>query len=175
MGTQKLRNGVHRRVGDVTFEEFCDAVREDQKADLIDGVISMASPENTEANDLFCWLLALMEFFALETGAGRVFGSRVAFRLTPTNAPEPDIAFLRADQLQRVQRGRVDGPPDLAVRDRLARQRRTRLRYQAEAVRAGRRRRVLDHRRTRTGRHALPPRPQGEVPRGPPPAGRVGQ
>jgi Uma2 family endonuclease len=115
MGTQKLRNGIHRRVGDVTFEEFCDAVREDQKADLIDGVIAMASPENTEANDLFCWLLALMEFYTRETEAGRVFGSRVAFRLTPTDAPEPDVAFLRADQSHRIHRGRVDGPPDLAV------------------------------------------------------------
>ncbi len=64
-----------------TFEEFCVLVREDQKADLIDGVIYMASPENIEANDLFGWLFTVMSIYAEEKNLGRVFGSRVAFRL----------------------------------------------------------------------------------------------
>ena len=32
----------------VTFEEFCEIVKDGEKADLIDGVIYMASPENME-------------------------------------------------------------------------------------------------------------------------------
>ncbi len=34
-----------------TFDEFCLLVNEDRKADLTDGVIYMASPENTDAQD----------------------------------------------------------------------------------------------------------------------------
>jgi len=49
------------RTGPYTFDDFCEMVREDQKADLIDGVIYMASPENTEANDLFVWLSHCLE------------------------------------------------------------------------------------------------------------------
>jgi Uma2 family endonuclease len=104
-----------RRTGDVTFEEFCDRIREDQKADLIDGVIYMASPENLDANHLFIWLVRLIADFVEERALGAVYGSRVAFRLEEKSGPEPDIAFVRKDRLGQEQRGYFDGPPDLAI------------------------------------------------------------
>jgi Uma2 family endonuclease len=98
-----------------TFEEFCGAVREDQKADLIDGVIYMASPENTDANEIFLWLTSILHPFVRRKQLGRVLGSRVAFRLGERSGPEPDIAIVRADRLHLVHRGYVDGPPDMAI------------------------------------------------------------
>jgi Uma2 family endonuclease len=98
-----------------TFEEFCDLIREDQKADLIDGVIHRASPENTDANEVFVWLITLIYDFVELYELGKVFGSRVAFRLDELNGPEPDIAFVRKGREHLIQRGRVDGPPDLAI------------------------------------------------------------
>ncbi|MCC6421796.1 MAG: Uma2 family endonuclease [Gemmataceae bacterium] len=98
-----------------TFEEFCELVKEGQKGDLIDGVIYMASPENTDANSLFMWLGGLMYDFAEVKKLGAVFGSRVAFRLDDANGPEPDIAFVRGDRVHLIKRGRVEDPPDLAV------------------------------------------------------------
>jgi Uma2 family endonuclease len=98
----------------VTFEEFCVLVREDQKADLIDGVIHMASPENTDANEVYMWLSALLYLFVQSRKLGCVYGSRVAFRLGEYGAPEPDIAFLKQEHLDRVKRGYVEGPPDVA-------------------------------------------------------------
>jgi Uma2 family endonuclease len=50
-----------------------------------------------------------------ERELGRVFGSRVAFRLGEKQGPEPDIAFVATENLHRVKRGHVDGPPDLAL------------------------------------------------------------
>jgi Uma2 family endonuclease len=105
----KARSGCH------TFEDFCALVPDGQKADLIDGVIYMASPDNTDADDLFGWLFAVMSIYAEEKKLGRVFGSRVAFRLDERNSPEPDISFLRSEDSERIERGRVEGPPDLAV------------------------------------------------------------
>jgi Uma2 family endonuclease len=99
----------------VTFEEFCVLVREDQKADLIDGVIQMASPDNTEANDLCVWLLRLLGDFVEIKDLGKVFANRVAFRITQHRAPEPDVAFVRKGRLEVIQRGHVAGAPDLAV------------------------------------------------------------
>ena len=104
-----------RRTGSYTFEDFCAIIREDQKADLIDGVIYMASPENTEANDLFGWLFMVVRGYARRRKLGRVFGSRVALRLSEEHGPEPDIAFVRNENLQRVHRGHVAGAADLAV------------------------------------------------------------
>jgi Uma2 family endonuclease len=98
-----------------SFEDFCFLVREDQKADLIEGVIYMASPDNTEANAISTWLLRLIGDFVEEKELGQVFASRVAFRLDDANAPEPDVAFVSRAHQDRIRRGYVEGPPDLAV------------------------------------------------------------
>jgi Uma2 family endonuclease len=103
------------RVQPYTFDDFAFLVKEGQKADLIDGVIYMASPENTDANDLFVWLLRLIGDFVEIRDLGKVFGSRVAFHLDETNGPEPDIGFVSTASLHRIKRGRVEGPPELAV------------------------------------------------------------
>lgn len=99
----------------IEFDDFCLLVHDGQKADLIDGVIYMASPDNTDANTINGWFFSLLSIFARRRGLGRVFVSRVAFRLDKKNGPEPDIAFVRKDRLHLVKRGRVEGPPDLAV------------------------------------------------------------
>jgi Uma2 family endonuclease len=107
--------GVETNGKKYTFEDFCFLIKEDQKADLIDGVIYMSSPDNTDANSIFMWLGRLIGLFAEERELGEVYGSRVAFRLEEYQSPEPDIAFVRTDRLQIVQRGFVEGPPDLAI------------------------------------------------------------
>lgn len=98
-----------------TFNEFCFRVGDGQKADLIDGVIYMASPENTDANLLFFWLGGLLSLFVETLDLGEVFGSRVALRLDRKNGPEPDILFVRKARLHLVRRGHIAGPADLAM------------------------------------------------------------
>lgn len=98
-----------------TYEDFCVLVRDDQKADLINGVIYLASPETTDTNELFVWLMCFFSSFVENNDLGRVYASRVAFRLDDQNAPEPDIAFVGNNHLHRVNRDCVHGPPDLAV------------------------------------------------------------
>jgi Uma2 family endonuclease len=115
MPTKRQTSYRPNRSGVITFEEFCDIVPEHQKADLIDGVIYLMPPDNTDANDLFVWLACLLYDFAEYHDLGKVYGSRVAFRLDKKNAPEPDIAFVRKDRLNLVQRGHIAGAADLAV------------------------------------------------------------
>lgn len=116
MRAQKYVPHPMRRSGNITFDEFCKLIREDQKADLIDGVIYMASPENVDDNELFVWLIRLTADFVDERElGGHVYGSRVAFELSETNSPEPDIAFVTTEHEDRVHWGRVEGPPDFAI------------------------------------------------------------
>ena len=98
-----------------TFDDFCAIVKDGEKADLIDGVIYMASPDNTDANELFVWLVGVIYMFVKRKDLGRVFGERVAFRLDKYNGPEPDIGFVRKRRLDRIRRGFIKGGPDLAV------------------------------------------------------------
>jgi Uma2 family endonuclease len=109
MATVSAPRGVY------TFEDFCWIVPDGQKADLINGVIYMASPDNTDADELFGWLHALILIFVRRSRLGRVFGSRVAFRLDERNGPEPDIAFVCTARLGQVRRGFVLGYADLAI------------------------------------------------------------
>lgn len=100
----------------VSYDEFCVLVHEGQKADLIDGIIYMASPDNIESFDLFSWLLRLASDYleAMDLG-GRLFGSRIAFQLDDENAPEPDLAYLRRERLHLIRKSRILGPPDWAL------------------------------------------------------------
>ena len=106
---------VPTRSGSFTYDDFCALVTEDQKADLIDGVIYMASPENVDANKLFLWLVTVINLYVRQKKLGQVFGSRVACRLDDNNAPEPDILFVSAEHEDRIRPGGVEGPPDLAL------------------------------------------------------------
>ena len=98
-----------------TFDDFCTLVNNGKKADLIDGVIFMASPDNLEANELNGWLYRLIADFVEHFELGRVFVSRVACKLDDHNAPEPDIVFISRKRARQPRPGRIEGPPDLAV------------------------------------------------------------
>src|SRR5947209_10361184 len=98
-----------------TFDDFCAIVKEGEKADLIDGVIYMASPDNLDASLLSVWLVRIMGDLAEIKDAGEIVASRYAFRLTPTTSPEPDIAFVSRERVGVMQYGHAEGAPDLAV------------------------------------------------------------
>jgi Uma2 family endonuclease len=98
-----------------TFDDFCVLVRDKQKADLLDGVIYMASPDNLDANRLNLWLGGLVDDYATLRDLGEVFVSRVAFRLDDFSAPEPDIGFVLKERLHLKRRGFFQGAPDLAM------------------------------------------------------------
>lgn len=99
----------------VTFTDFCVILKHGQKGDLIDGVIHLAPPDNTVAGEVYGWLHSLLYAYVQTKNLGRVFGSRIAFRLDESQGPEPDVAFVRQDRLHLVTPGYVDGRPDMAV------------------------------------------------------------
>jgi Uma2 family endonuclease len=90
-------------------------IHDGEKADLLRGVIYMASPDNTDNADLQVWLIRLIGEFLDIYKLGVLFSSRVAFKLSESDAPEPDIAVVLNQQKNTIKRGRVDGPPALAV------------------------------------------------------------
>jgi Uma2 family endonuclease len=108
MATATAKRGVN-------YEEFCLLVKDGQKADLIDGVIYMASPDNTDAGEMGFWLARLLADYADYHDLGKIYISRIAFQLSDHHAPEPDVAFVKKDRLNIVDRGRVKGPPDVAI------------------------------------------------------------
>jgi Uma2 family endonuclease len=104
-----------RWAGCFTYDDFCALIHEDQKADLIDGMIYMTSPENIDANDLFSWLI-IIRSYTDKKKLGCVFGSRVVYhRLDDRNTPEPAILFVRNQCSDCLHRGDVEAPPERAI------------------------------------------------------------
>lgn len=100
----------------ITVGEFFRLIPDGQKADLLNGVIYMASPDSIRANDLTGFLEYLMRGYngARQLG-GRVFVNRVAYRLTRYSAPEPDVSYVSLNRVHLIQPTFVRGGPDAAV------------------------------------------------------------
>ena len=98
-----------------TVDEFFDLVPDGQKADLIDGVIYMASPDSPRNAALTYFVHLLIRGWTRSHGGGKVYESRVAYVLGPRTSPEPDVAFIAPHRLQIIRDTRVDGAPDIAV------------------------------------------------------------
>lgn len=102
--------------GSVTVDEFFAQVEDGQKADLLEGVIWMASPDSLDADDVQGFVRCLIQaYIAAKKIAGRVCGSRVPFVLNESNAPEPDLAYMTPERYAAQHGKRVLGPPDIAV------------------------------------------------------------
>lgn len=99
----------------LTFEQFCDRIHEDQKADLIKGVMYMQSPPSDLHEALFAFLFPLLVNYVRHKKLGIVRGSKSAVRLSEHDGPEPDILFVSKERQHIVKHAYVDGAPDLIV------------------------------------------------------------
>ena len=68
-----LAGGFPFREGECTFEDFLQEIEDGRKADLLDGVIYMASPDNTDAADLSTWLTVVFGGYAGARDLGKSF------------------------------------------------------------------------------------------------------
>jgi Uma2 family endonuclease len=100
----------------ISVEDFYELVPDGQKADLIDGVIYIASSDSRRANKLTGFVYILFEGF-VETRdlGGKVFFSRYACRISKYDAPEPDVGYVRPERVGLMEEGGLRGAPDIAV------------------------------------------------------------
>lgn len=102
--------------GLVEFDEFCELIPDGQKADLLGGVIYVASPDSIRSNTINSFLLTLIaNYLGAREIDGFVFMSRVACRLSKFYAPEPDVGYVRPERAAIVEETRINGAPDIAV------------------------------------------------------------
>jgi len=98
-----------------TFDDFCERIPEGLKADLIEGVIYVASPDHIEHYGINSWLHTVLNLIILRRKLkGRLFGFKIAFRLNVRNGPEPDLAYVSPLNLHRVRKTYIDRPPNAA-------------------------------------------------------------
>jgi Uma2 family endonuclease len=101
--------------GPYTVEDFYRLAPDGTKADLLHGYIYKAVPDTAQSDALTHLVHFLLQGYADAKDAGRVTGSRFAYRLTERDAPEPDVAFVSKARLGTVERLGGREAPDIAV------------------------------------------------------------
>jgi Uma2 family endonuclease len=100
----------------VDYDTYRTLVEDGEKADLIDGVIYMASPDTRHNNTLNLFLANLIDgYTAARDIDGFTFLSRFACKLSEYRAPEPDVGYVKPDRVHLVEERQMQGGPDIAI------------------------------------------------------------
>src|SRR5436309_12921436 len=88
----------------VDYESYRAIVADGEKADLIDGIIYMASPDTRLSNTLNSFVANLIDgFTAARNIEGFTFVSRFSCKLSDLRAPEPDVGYVCPERVHLVE------------------------------------------------------------------------
>lgn len=97
-----------------TLADYEAIATEDTRLELIDGVLVMHSPANVGHERLFHFLSKLLGLWVGRHDMGVLLGSRTPMILDDRRF-EPDLLFIRKENLYRLGEVALDGPADLVV------------------------------------------------------------
>lgn len=99
----------------ITSEEFFRRAPENQKAELIEGILVMAPPPLDVHERLQLFLLRLLGEHVETYELGELRGSRTAVRLEDDQTYEPDLLFVARERAGILRETGVFGAPDLVI------------------------------------------------------------
>ncbi|MDE3088869.1 MAG: Uma2 family endonuclease [Chloroflexota bacterium] len=100
----------------MTWDEFLEWCDEDTHAEWVNGEILMNAPASDTHQDLADFLIAILRPYVRRKKLGWVRTAPFLMRLPNTpSGREPDILFVRQENLARVKPTFLDGPADLVV------------------------------------------------------------
>lgn len=99
----------------VSFEQYLDWLTEENKADLINGVIYMQSPPADRHEKIFIFLVNVLNAYVVRKKLGIVRGSRTAIKFSEYNGTQPDLVFISNANRKLIHSYFVDGVADMVV------------------------------------------------------------
>jgi Uma2 family endonuclease len=105
--------GIPKRM---TLEEYLAWDFEEVRAEWVDGEVVIVSPVRLEHQFLIQFIYELIAVFVRQHNLGRVLLGPARMRLPGRpSGREPDLMFIKTDNLGRLKDTVVDGPADLVV------------------------------------------------------------
>jgi len=99
-----------------TFERFLDDPAIDPHSEWVDGKVIPKHAVRNRHDEVVRWLDGLLGPYVTRRGLGRLLGEPFVMKLADPNVGRsPDLMFLAAAQLNRLQGTDLDGPADLAI------------------------------------------------------------
>lgn len=100
----------------ISFEEFIATVPEDARVEWVNGEVIQMSPSSTRHAKIAMFLGTILNLLSQRRGLGEVLSAPFYMRVGPeAGAREPDLLFVRAENLGRIQPTYLDGPADLVI------------------------------------------------------------
>jgi Uma2 family endonuclease len=100
----------------VSWEAFHDWLDEDTHAEWVDGEIIEMPPSNAEHLDNSGFLFTFLLLYIQRHRLGRIFHEGLLMRLRQRpSGRQPDLLFVRTENVDRIKWTYLDGPADLAV------------------------------------------------------------
>lgn len=116
MATTELVERKAPPQGKITFEEFLAWADEDSHAEWEDGEVIMASPASLEHQELAGWLTVILRSYVRQRKLGQLLTAPFLVRLQITvQGREPDLMFVKAENMERLRETYLDGAADLVV------------------------------------------------------------
>ncbi len=126
--------------GKLSFNEFMAWAAEDVRAEWEDGEVLLMSPAARIHQELMGWLYIILKLYTQHHHLGVVLTPPFMVRLRVTDqGREPDLIFIRSENLERLHDTYLDGPADLLIEivspESISRDRgRKYVEYEAEGV-----------------------------------------
>lgn len=99
----------------VSFGQYLDWLTEENKADLINGVIYMQSPPADRHEKIFVFLINVLNAYVVRKKLGIVRGSRTAIKFSEYDGTQPDLVFISNANRKLIHSYFVDGVADMIV------------------------------------------------------------
>ena len=100
----------------MSYEKFLAWCDEDTLAEWVDGEVVMYSPASRRHQEVQKFLLGLLDAYVRARDLGTVLGAPFQMHLGPLKrGREPDVLFIRNENLNRLRDTYLEGPADLVV------------------------------------------------------------
>ena len=109
-----LRHATDQTPQFATFEQFIEWVDEDTSAEWFNGEVNFMSPASTKHQLIAGFLAKILSLYAEERELGLVLNAPFKMKLAGYG-PEPDILFIKNENLDRLRENFLDGPADLII------------------------------------------------------------
>lgn len=100
----------------MTYEQFLAELAEDTHAEWVDGETILFMPPNPDHQRVVSFLIAIIRFYVDLFQLGEILPAPIEMKPTPaSNAREPDILFVAAENVNRIGRTKLEGVADLVI------------------------------------------------------------
>lgn len=100
----------------VSLEGFLAWQEEDIHAEWVSGEVIVMSPSSRKHQEIAVFFTHIVGLFSQARNLGVVLNAPFSMRLnTTTSVREPDLLFIRTENLDRLKNTYLDGPADIAV------------------------------------------------------------